>query len=143
MRFSQNVVPLFWSISVDTSPLIIDPVRTTGSLDVFPQEDVRRPQLSADRREPPRRRSGSPAGDRDAWAFRGASGERAVGAAVALGRALCREGNGAWRDPGRCSADRDGAAHWAGAGVRATVGRDRLPGGDRGACGRAQAWLRA
>src|SRR6516225_824202 len=52
---------------------------------VFPQEDLGRPRLSANRREPARGRGGPPAGDRDPRADRGSAGERATGAASALG----------------------------------------------------------
>ena len=69
------------------------------------------------------------------------AGERAVGAAGALGGAVRDAGDGGERGAGR--PDGGGPADRAGPGVRALVGRDRLPGGDRGRGQGAQARVRA
>src|SRR5215831_10115626 len=64
---------------------------------VLSPQDLGRACLSADRREPPRGRSGAPAGDRHARTFRGSAGERPTGAAVALGGAVRSQGHDAER----------------------------------------------
>ena len=112
-----------------------------GSGDVLPQEDLGRAGLSPDRAKPAGRGPGPPAGDRHPRASGRARGERSVGAAGALGRAVRDPGDGAERGAGR--RDGGGPADRAGPGVRALVGRDRLPGGDRGRGQGAQARVRA
>src|SRR6516164_9243451 len=72
-----------------------------GVAHVLPQEDLKRACLSADRRKPARRRPGSSAGDRHARPRRRIAGERATGAAVAVGRAVCRQGPDGERRSGR------------------------------------------
>jgi hypothetical protein len=117
--------------------------RCPVSRHVFPQEDLRRSRLSADRREPARGRRGAPAGDRDAREDRGSAGKRAVGAAFALGGALRRQSNRARRArPRRGDGDLD-PAHRSGARLRAGVGGDGLPGRDRAPGEGAQARLLA
>ena len=97
--------------------------------------------LFANRRKPARRRGGLPASDRHARKGRGSARERAVGPVAPLRGAL-RSPSGRARalDRGKCDGDLD-ATDRAGAGVRAVVGRDRLPADDRAPCERAQARL--
>ena len=94
---------------------------STGAARVFPPQDLSRARLFADRREPPRRRPGAPAGDRHAWTVRGAAGKRAAGAAGAIGRALRQQGDGALRHRGHQRYEDRQPPHRA-AGLRAAVG---------------------
>ena len=117
--------------------------RPLGPRHVFPQEDHRRPHLSANRRKPARGRRGAPADHRHAGKVRGSARERAVGAAAALRGALCRQGDRARRAQSRRGEGRGDAAHRAGARVRAGVGGDGLQERDRAPGERAQARLLA
>jgi hypothetical protein len=112
-----------------------------GGAHVLPQKDLRRTRLSPDRREPAGRRPDPPAGDRHPRPTGCPPGERAIGAAGAFWSALRDACDGGDRGAGR--PDRSGPANRAGLGVRAPVGRDRLPGGDRRLGQGAQARVRA
>src|SRR5580700_9882835 len=94
-HFRKSVVPRFSPILVAFCERIALCVRTSmRSQHVLPPQDLGRARLPADRREPPRRRPGASASDRDTRAFRGIAGERPAGTAGALGRPLCGQGPG-------------------------------------------------
>ena len=94
---------------------------------VLPPQTVAGTHLSADRREPPHRRSGAPAGDRHARSAGRTGSQRAIGATAALGRALRRQGDRPGCRRRRRGDDDRGATDRAATGVRAAVAGDRLP----------------
>jgi hypothetical protein len=67
-----------------------------------------------------------------AWTVRGAAAERAAGAAIAVGHARRQQGAGALCCRRRLRREDRQPPHRAGAGIRAAVGGDWLPGRDRG-----------
>src|SRR6478672_3292794 len=104
---------------------------------VLPQEDLRRARLSADRPCPARGHAHPSASDCHARPARRAGGERLLrsGARFAAKAMVLVE-----MQVGAAS-EVEGAAARAWAGVRAAVEGDRLPRGDRGSGGTAQARL--
>ena len=124
---------LIWLTLSLSVPIMCAPrmSRSDGSAHVFPQKDLGRPSLPPDRRKPPRRRASAPAGDRYARPHRGFARQRPTGAVAPVRRALrCESHRRQRRRRGRRHGER-GAADRARACLRAIVGRDRLPPGDR------------
>src|SRR5580700_8508534 len=88
---------------------------------VFPKEDLRRARLSPDCRESSRGRRGAPAGHRHARSPGRSAPERAIGATVAVWRALRRQGHRRGRRRRRRGDDEPGATDQGRPGVRALV----------------------
>src|SRR5262245_66478701 len=83
-----------------------------ADMDVLPPQNLSWVQLSADRRKPPRRQSGSPAGDRDAGALRRVTSKRSAWAAPTISSTCTPDPEQSFPDPSR--AERVGTVECSG-----------------------------